>query len=187
MILTPPYTVRQESSGLHAVAFFSLEIEFAQILYWIICANHFLDILEIGTADGHSTWWLAEAAAQTGGDVMTIDPVNSPERKNIIGEYERRERVYFIQANSREFSKTHKGCIWDLIYIDGGHTLQNIQEDFEFAKESVNPQHGMIAIHDTTSMADTVGAYISEASKHWGKWIHYPFGKGLSIGQVDRA
>ncbi len=47
--------------------------EDGRILHDLVVANGFRRILEIGTSTGHSTIWLAWAAAKTGGKVITIE------------------------------------------------------------------------------------------------------------------
>lgn len=47
--------------------------EDGKILYDLVIKGNFKNILEIGTSTGHSTIWLAWAAAKTGGNVTTIE------------------------------------------------------------------------------------------------------------------
>jgi predicted O-methyltransferase YrrM len=47
--------------------------EDGQILHDLVVRNGFRSILEIGTSTGHSTIWLAWAAAKTGGRVTSIE------------------------------------------------------------------------------------------------------------------
>jgi caffeoyl-CoA O-methyltransferase len=47
--------------------------EDGKILHDLVLRGHFTRILEIGTSTGHSTIWLAWAAAKTGGKVTTIE------------------------------------------------------------------------------------------------------------------
>ncbi len=46
--------------------------EDGKILHDLVLKRRFKEILEIGTSTGHSTIWLAWAAAKTGGRVTTI-------------------------------------------------------------------------------------------------------------------
>ena len=47
--------------------------EDGKILYNLVLKGRFRNILEIGTSTGHSTIWLAWAAAKTGGKVITME------------------------------------------------------------------------------------------------------------------
>ncbi|MCX8021556.1 MAG: class I SAM-dependent methyltransferase [Syntrophorhabdaceae bacterium] len=54
---------------------FDLNVSYqdGKILHDFVVKNRFTRILEIGTSTGHSTIWLAWAAAKTGGRVVTIE------------------------------------------------------------------------------------------------------------------
>jgi predicted O-methyltransferase YrrM len=51
----------------------NVPFEDGKILHDLVVAGRFRNILEIGTSTGHSTIWLAWAAAKTGGRVITIE------------------------------------------------------------------------------------------------------------------
>ncbi len=51
----------------------NVPFEDGKILHDLVRAGRFRNILEIGTSTGHSTIWLAWAAAKTGGKVLTIE------------------------------------------------------------------------------------------------------------------
>ena len=64
---------------------------------WIVTAGA-KNILEIGTSTGHSTVWLARAAAQTGGRVITIEI--DPRRYDIaLKNFEKAGVADLIEAN----------------------------------------------------------------------------------------
>jgi predicted O-methyltransferase YrrM len=51
----------------------NIPYEDGKILHDLVVQNRFRNILDIGTSTGHSTIWLAWAAAKTGGKVTTIE------------------------------------------------------------------------------------------------------------------
>ena len=51
----------------------SIEPESAALLSVLVVAKQAQNLLEIGTSGGYSTLWLAEAAAQTGGRLTTLE------------------------------------------------------------------------------------------------------------------
>ncbi|MBA4391688.1 MAG: methyltransferase [Syntrophus sp. (in: bacteria)] len=53
--------------------YLNVPYEDGKILYDLVLKGNFKHILEIGTSTGHSTIWLAWAAARTGGRVTTIE------------------------------------------------------------------------------------------------------------------
>jgi len=57
----------------HSWTGWNVPYEDGKILHNLVVKNRFKNILEIGTSTGHSTIWLAWAAAKTGGKVTTIE------------------------------------------------------------------------------------------------------------------
>jgi caffeoyl-CoA O-methyltransferase len=57
----------------HSWTGWNVPYEDGKILHDLIMKGQFRNILEIGTSTGHSTIWLAWAAAKTGGKVTTIE------------------------------------------------------------------------------------------------------------------
>jgi caffeoyl-CoA O-methyltransferase len=53
--------------------FFNIPLETGKFLYNLILVSGSKDILEIGTSNGYSTIWLAEAAIQNKGTLTTIE------------------------------------------------------------------------------------------------------------------
>lgn len=54
-----------------------VEPEIAQLLYWLALSQQSTRVLEIGTAIGYSTLWLAKAVLPRGGKITTIE-INEP-------------------------------------------------------------------------------------------------------------
>ncbi len=89
--------------------------EFLSVLVHATAARR---ILEIGTSNGYSTLWLAEAARGTGGTVTTIE----------FSEY----KIGLATAN---FARSGLASIIELIHDDAGRVLQQTEEgafDFVF-------------------------------------------------------
>ncbi|MBN2403065.1 MAG: class I SAM-dependent methyltransferase [Spirochaetes bacterium] len=51
----------------------NISYEDGKVLYMLVLKGKYKNIVEIGTSTGHSTIWLAWAAAKTGGKVITIE------------------------------------------------------------------------------------------------------------------
>ncbi len=89
--------------------------EFLSVLVRATAARR---VLEIGTSNGYSTLWLAEAARGTGGAVTTLE----------FSEY----KIGLATAN---FARSGLASIIELIHADAGRLLQQIEEgafDFVF-------------------------------------------------------
>ncbi len=57
----------------HGRKMLNLEADTAQLLSILVRSGHKTRLLEIGTSNGYSTLWLADAAQDTGGHVTSID------------------------------------------------------------------------------------------------------------------
>ena len=82
--------------------------EFLAVLVRVAAARR---VLEIGTSNGYSTLWLAEAASALGGAVTTV------ERED--------EKVELAQAN---FARAGLAGFITLVHADAGHFLQQAGE-----------------------------------------------------------
>lgn len=105
-------------------------------------------ILEIGHLHGCSTCYLA-----TIGDVTTIDlPASltyAPRVEDMLQACKLQARIIRDARGSMHamFDLIEAGEIYDLIYIDGGHDLENIVQDFAMSTALLQPG-GIIAIDD---------------------------------------
>src|SRR5919108_2229614 len=50
-----------------------LEPDTAELLAWLVRATNARDVLEIGTSIGYSTLWLADAVADLGGTLVSVE------------------------------------------------------------------------------------------------------------------
>jgi caffeoyl-CoA O-methyltransferase len=93
--------------------------EDGKILYELIIKGNCKNIIEIGTSTGHSTIWLAWAAAKTGGKVITIEV--DKERYNTALENFRKAGVAdYIDArlgNAHDIVPLFKGPV-DFVFCD---------------------------------------------------------------------
>ncbi|KJR44144.1 O-methyltransferase family protein [Desulfosporosinus sp. I2] len=85
----------------------------------LVHMNRAQSILEIGTAIGYSTIWLARAAERTGGYVTTID-LNKDRLRRSLVYFERaglRERITAIEGDARKILPTLDSK-FDFVFID---------------------------------------------------------------------
>lgn len=71
--------------------------EDGKILHDLIVKGNFRNILEIGTSTGHSTIWLAWAAAKTGGRVTTIE-IDNERHETALRNFKRAGVAPYIDA-----------------------------------------------------------------------------------------
>jgi predicted O-methyltransferase YrrM len=117
-------------------------------------------VLEVGSSYGYSTVVLANVAEL----VMTIDPwktepatVYEPEEaragiEDAIANYKAcgvAERIALAVGRSQDMmpKMVARGMQFDLIWIDGDHSLEGITSDLECAKQ-LRAEDGVIAVHD---------------------------------------
>jgi predicted O-methyltransferase YrrM len=113
-------------------------------------------VVEIGSAEGKSTIWLASGlkASGRGGRVFAVDPHEAYlGRSNTQEEFERNMRaagvsefVVGIGERSEEAAKGW-GAPLKLIFIDGDHSYDAVRRDFELWEKHLVPG-GVVAFHD---------------------------------------
>ena len=129
----------------------------------LIHQRRYREVLEIGTLLGFSTLFLAEAVAQTGGRVTTIDLrvekrtwFNGEEIINVHEVAERLieesgygETVEFLVGDSNQVlcELIRENRTVDFVLIDGSHQYPVVLLDFIFCDRLVRPG-GMIALDD---------------------------------------
>lgn len=96
-----------------------VEPEIANLLYWLALFNESTRVLEIGTAIGYSTLWLARAVLPRGGKITTIE-INEPRflaaQKN-LAKAGIQHGIELILGDARELLPQLKGP-YDFIFLD---------------------------------------------------------------------
>ena len=90
-----------------------------KILHDLVVSLGAKRILEIGTSTGHSTIWLAWAAARTGGKVTTIE-IDRGRHERALANLKRAGVAEFVDArlgDAHELVKTLPGT-WDFVFQD---------------------------------------------------------------------
>ena len=93
--------------------------EDGKILHDLIVKGNFRNILEIGTSTGHSTIWLAWAAARTGGKVTTIE-IDRERHETALANFRKAGVSAYIDARLGDAHKivpTLKGP-FDFVFCD---------------------------------------------------------------------
>ena len=128
--------------------FRNVESETAEFLALLIRCTHASRILEIGTSNGYSTIWLADAAETTAGSVVSVDvdlERSKMARMNLarvgLGVELRTE------DGARTLETASDGC-WDFIFLDA--------ERPAYATYWLRPGGGLLAIDNVLSHADEV-------------------------------
>jgi predicted O-methyltransferase YrrM len=90
-----------------------------RILHELVVKSGYRRILEIGTSTGHSTVWLAWAAAKTGGKVTTIE-IDRGRHERALANLKRAGVAEYVDArlgDAHELVKSLPGP-WDFVFQD---------------------------------------------------------------------
>lgn len=97
----------------------NLEPESALFISMLIRIQQSKHVLELGTSNGYSTIWLADALESTNGKLTTID--NLKERTRLAREnltrFELDDHVFFLTMDALDFI-TEANPIYDMIFLD---------------------------------------------------------------------
>ncbi|GAB6181455.1 O-methyltransferase [Desulfotomaculum defluvii] len=96
-----------------------VEPEMGQLLYWLAFTKKSKRVLEVGTAIGYSTLWLAKAVLPLGGKITTME-INGP-RAESANKYFKKAgvegQIKLVFGDAREMLFTLKGP-YDFIFLD---------------------------------------------------------------------
>jgi predicted O-methyltransferase YrrM len=98
----------------------NLEPETAELLGVLARATAARRVLEIGTSNGYSTLWLADAAEASGGRVQTLDldPRRTAQARANLERAELDSLVDFRTAGAAQALTEYEDGSWDLIFLD---------------------------------------------------------------------
>lgn len=96
-----------------------VEPEVGHLLYWLASAKKSRRVLEIGTAIGYSTLWIAKAVLPHGGEITTME-INAL-RAEAAGRYFKKtgvaEKIKLVFGDARELLYEQAGP-YDFIFLD---------------------------------------------------------------------
>jgi len=160
--------------------FRNVEPETAQLLAVLIRSTRARSILELGTSNGYSTIWLADAAETTEGTLVSVDI--APDRTELARANLARSGLdaeLRTEDATRTLQEAPDGC-WDFIFLDAerpayaGYWPQLLR--------TLRPDGGLLAIDNVLSHADEVehvtGLIEAEPSV---ESVLVPIGAGLRL------
>jgi predicted O-methyltransferase YrrM len=136
--------------------FRNVEPETAWLLHLLVRATQAKRILELGTSNGYSTIWLADAAESVGATVTSVEI--DPRRTALARENLTRAGLHVV-LRTQDAGDALRGSgdrTWDLIFLDAerdayvGYWADLLR--------SLRPAGGLLAIDNVVSHADEVAA-----------------------------
>ena len=105
-----------EATGERSRRMLNITRDTGEFLAVLVRATGARRLLEIGTSNGYSTLWLAQAAAATGGRVTTVE-----------------SSEYKLGMAAANFSRCGLDSVISLVHEDAGHVLERSEPDaFDF-------------------------------------------------------
>lgn len=97
-------------------------------------------ILELGSNEGVSSRLFSYFAEK----VVCVDFIRTESMDDTVSKH---SNIIFHETSFKDFLKYDKNNEYDLIYIDGGHTFENVYEDIKLFKSKVR-KGGYLSGHD---------------------------------------
>jgi predicted O-methyltransferase YrrM len=160
----------------------NLEPDTADLLSMVVRIASARTVVEIGTSNGYSTIWLADAAGDTGGAVVSVDTASLDEARNNLAAADTVQpglatRVEFLQDDGGAYlARLADGSV-DLLFLDS--------ERVEYPGWWPHPARilrpaGVLAIDNVLSHADEVAPFLKLLDRDFAGTT-VAVGKGLYL------
>jgi predicted O-methyltransferase YrrM len=167
--------------------FRNVEPETAQLLDILIRACHAQRILELGTSNGYSTLWLADAAEATGGRVVSVDldPARTALARDNLARAGLDSRVELRTEDAGTALVNAADCEWDFIFLDSERIaypgyLHNLVRTLE--------PGGVLAIDNALSHEHELVEFTAQVQEIESlTQTVVPVGAGLRVAVRDRS
>jgi predicted O-methyltransferase YrrM len=139
--------------------------EEAQFLNMLVKVTRARRVLEVGTAYGYTTIWLALALAETGGKMTTIEimPERAALAKKYVAEAGLSKYVAFKQGDAHAIVPTLGGA-FDIAYLDadkGGNA-----DYFNKLFPKLLPPGGLLIAHNAIQLVAKMKSYLDLVGQH---------------------
>ena len=151
-----------------------------QLLWILIRSARATRILEIGTSNAYSTIWLADAARDTGGRVVTLeaDPGKIALARENLRRAGRDDRVEIVAGRAAETLPTLAGP-FDFVFLDADRASYLTYLELVLPRVVAG---GLIVADNVTSHPDELAAYLARVKSHPALFsVTVPIGKGEEI------
>jgi predicted O-methyltransferase YrrM len=133
----------------------NLEPDTAALLSLLVRATGARRLLELGTSNGYSTVWLADAVRATGGRMTSVEilPERSAEAGRNLERAGLRDRVDLLVADAADVLRDSADEAWDMIFLDAERPAYS---GYWPSIVRVLRPGGLLAVDNVTSHADQV-------------------------------
>src|SRR5262249_2876095 len=151
-----------------------------RLLWILIRSGRATRMLEIGTSNGYSTIWLADAARDTGGRVTTLElePSKITMARENLGRAQLSDRVQIIEGPATESLQRLDGP-FDLVFLDAD------RPNYLTYLEALVPRlvaGGVVVADNVTSHAQELQFYLARVKSHPALFsVTVPIGNGEEI------
>jgi predicted O-methyltransferase YrrM len=153
-----------------------------EFLAILVLATRAKRVLEIGTSNGYSTLWLADAVRALSGSVVTVD-VNPIKVEMARKNFERAALMPWIrqeQMDAGDFLHQLKAEQFDLLFLDS--TRWNYVGWWPSIQNAIAPG-GLLVVDNATSHPEEMTEFVElvRATRGW-RSVVVPIGKGEFVG-----
>jgi predicted O-methyltransferase YrrM len=136
----------------------NLEPESARLLWLLARLMRARDVLELGTSNGYSTIWLADAVSETGGRVTTVE-IDAGRARMAEANFARaglHDRITLHVADAGAILGASPSDRWDLVFVDAErpHYVDYWPDLFRSLRAL-----GLLAVDNVLSHADEVADF----------------------------
>jgi predicted O-methyltransferase YrrM len=159
----------------------NLEPESAALLAFMVRLANARSIVEIGTSNGYSTIWLADAARDTGGHVVSVDIQDRPDAEANLERTGLAPMVRLHRAEGGAYLSGLPDDYIDLLFMDSERT--------DYARWWPHPRRvlrpgGVMVVDNVISHPDEVREFLGLVVRDgWFVGTTVPIGKGLFMAQ----
>ena len=138
------------------------------LLYFLARTMHARVAVEIGVADGSTTWPLLKAVSETGSTLYSVDPEPCLFAKDLVARSGFAAHWQFVQAYSTSFFQWPDApAEIEFAFIDGDHTADGVLNDAHNVLTRLVPG-GIAVFHEWTPGASTYDEMVREARIYQG-------------------
>ncbi|WP_294277629.1 O-methyltransferase [uncultured Chryseobacterium sp.] len=163
----------------------NLEPESAEFISIIIKGQNTRHMLELGTSNGFSTLWFADALGKTGGQLITveIDHNRTQLAKDHLAAYAIESDVEFITGDAKDFLHTAEP-VYDMIFLDAERKFYT--EYWKDLKRLLSFKGSLLIVDNVVSHKDEVQDFMAliERERAYSLSI-LPVGAGLLFVTVN--